>query len=69
MKINPGTEIGKKLWEFLQKNPMDINKIAKLVGVSDPTIMRLLETDTEPGLRVKLSIENFLKGQNESTAN
>jgi hypothetical protein len=63
MEINPGTETGKKLWEYLQRNPMDVNKIARLVGVSDPTIKRLLETSIEPGLRVKVSVDNFLKEQ------
>lgn len=69
MEINPGTETGKKLWEYLQKNPTDINKIARLIGVSHPTIKRLLETDTEPGFRVKLNIENFLKEQNGNDSN
>lgn len=63
MNINPGTKIGKKLWEFLQKNPMTIKEVAKRIGVSDPTIKRLLEENVEPGFLVTVKINNFLKEQ------
>lgn len=69
MKVDPKTEIGKRIWEFLQDNPMSVRQLAKNSGLSQPTITRLLEKDIEPRVIVRLKIEKFFREQQENSNN
>jgi len=65
MRIDPKTEIGKALWEYMQRHPMTIQTTAKTIGLAWPTVHRVLTADKEPRVLIRLTIEKFLKQEND----
>jgi len=65
MKINPGTDTGRLLLEYIQKNPIAMFNLAPKIGISIPTIKTLLTTDVEPRLMTQMKIEKFIKEESE----
>jgi plasmid maintenance system antidote protein VapI len=64
MIINPTSETGKKVLQYMQENPMTPNVFAKKVGIAQPTVRKLLTGVGSISIGVQFKIEKFLKEQN-----
>jgi hypothetical protein len=62
MLINPTTDTGRKVLEYLKDNPMSANDFGKLCDLAGPTIRKLLAGGSLD-LKSQMKVERFFKQQ------
>jgi len=54
------TDIGNRLWQWMMKNPMGTDEIAKKIGICRGTLTNIIREKYEPRIKIRCLIEKFL---------
>lgn len=67
MRKQTRTDIGKRLFDWMIKNPMNAESVAKMIGISRNSVLSIARGFTEPRNEVRCKIEKFLGDNNDRT--
>lgn len=60
MNKSQKTDIGRRLWAWMLKNPCSAWEIADMIGISRATLLNIVRDKYEPRTKTRCLIEKFL---------
>ncbi len=61
VELHPTTDIGRRLFTYLQRNPMSAARLSTLIGITSSSVLRIIRGHSEPRIEVRMKIEKFLR--------